>query len=142
MGLSPEDKIVLEEACKLHESAPNQVSAAQLGEVIRIVGANPSDEELEAFMGGRATFSVNDITNFLESQTLHQDPTKLLTDSFAIFDAEGTGLIDASEFRQVLGGLGERFHSHEIEEIMRQTDVDNDGKINYSDFIQFAVENK
>eukprot|EP00055_Hartaetosiga_balthica_P007082 m.23928 g.23928 ORF g.23928 m.23928 type:complete len:143 (+) comp5597_c0_seq1:163-591(+) len=142
MGLSPEDKIVLAEACKLHESAPNQVSAAQLAEVVRIVGANPSDEELEAFAGNKATFSVNDIANFLERQLLHQDPTKLLKDSFAIFDAEGTGMIDASEFRQVLGGLGERFHSHEIEEIMRRTEVDNDGKITYDDFIQFAVENK
>ena len=55
---------------------------------------------------------------------LHEDPTTALRNAFSIFDQfaymrevprtvmcsrDGTGLIDASEFRNVMGNLGERF---------------------------------
>eukprot|EP01147_Barroeca_monosierra_P008136 gene8135-7752_t len=123
---------VLEEAFKLHESAPNQIPSSLFAEVVRIVGANPSDEQLQSFCGSKAAFSLSDVTTFLENQKLHEDPTKLLTDAFGIFDAEGTGRIDAVEFRTVMSNLGERFQPHEIEELMRISETDNDGKIAYA----------
>ncbi|EGD81860.1 hypothetical protein PTSG_13185 [Salpingoeca rosetta] len=142
MSLSASDKVLLEEAFKLHESAPGQLSAASLPEVVRIVGANPSDETLQNFSGSKTVFSMSDVESFLASQPLHEDPTKTLGDAFAMFDVDGTGKIDASEFRTVLSNLGERFRGHEIEEMMRITEVDNDGKLEYKDFIKFAADHK
>ena len=40
-------------------------------------------------------------------------------------------MIDASEFRTVMGNLGERFQMHEIEELMRVPELDADGRIKY-----------
>ena len=91
-------------------------------------------------------------------QVLHEDPKKALMDAFAIFDTGATGKVDASELRQVLGNLAERFvqtegavvagglstfasrriHAitrHAVEEMMRLSEQDADGKLQYKGWL-------
>ncbi|EDQ89677.1 uncharacterized protein MONBRDRAFT_25265 [Monosiga brevicollis MX1] len=155
MSLSAEDRAVLAEAFQLHESSPGQLSAASFGEVVRIVGANPSEEEVLAHCGNKTTFTLDDVANYLATQKLHEDPVQTLRDAFAMFDpwrplalsataraqalmvvmppvfSEGKGSIDATEFRTVMHNLGERFQMYEIEEMMRVPETTADGQIVY-----------
>lgn len=79
-----------------------------------------------------------------------------------MFDREGTGLIDASEvsgapltgvvvlrqltrlcprqLRHVMTNLGEKLSDEEIDEMVREADIDGDGQIDYDSFIRMMLD--
>jgi calmodulin len=60
-----------------------------------------------------------------------QDDEIELRESFRVFDKNGDGYITASELRQVMLTLGEKLTDDEVNEMIREADVDGDGKVNY-----------
>jgi Ca2+-binding EF-hand superfamily protein len=54
-----------------------------------------------------------------------------LIDAFKIFDRNNNGLIEASELRHVMINLGEKLTEEEVEDMIREADIYNDGKIKY-----------
>ncbi len=61
---------------------------------------------------------------------LHQDPKQPMQEAFGIFDVAGSGSVEASELRQVLGNLGERFTVNEgftAVFVLRESLTTNDG---------------
>ena len=51
--------------------------------------------------------------------------------AFRMFDRDGNGTINAQELRHVMINLGEKLSEDEVDEMMREADVDGDGEINY-----------
>lgn len=49
------------------------------------------------------------------------------------------GFISAQELRHVMTNLGERLTDEEVDEMLREADVDGDGKINYEEFVKLMV---
>jgi len=60
-----------------------------------------------------------------------QDEEIELRESFKVFDKNGDGYISASELRQVMFTLGEKLTDDEVNEMIREADVDGDGLVNY-----------
>jgi len=58
---------------------------------------------------------------------------------FSVFDTDGNGLIDATELGQVLN-LTKEGDDVKIAEIIKEVDIDNDGKINFEEFRAAMVE--
>eukprot|EP00048_Salpingoeca_helianthica_P015188 m.225537 g.225537 ORF g.225537 m.225537 type:complete len:143 (-) comp16720_c0_seq1:34-462(-) len=141
MPLSEADKQTCIEAFRLHETQPGFIAAGSLGEVLRCPGANPSEAELRKFSSGKTQIKLEEFLAIIEQLPLHKDPRAELQDAFSIFDIDGTGFVDASEFRTVMGNLGERLDATEVEEIMRVPEQDLNGKINYKDIIEFICAN-
>ena len=54
-----------------------------------------------------------------------------LRNSFKIFDKDGSGYIDADELRVVLEQLGDHMTKEEINELIREADLNGDGVIDY-----------
>lgn len=52
-------------------------------------------------------------------------------DAFKAFDKNGDGVISASELRQVMQHMGERLNDKEIDDMIKEADMDGDGQINY-----------
>ena len=50
---------------------------------------------------------------------------------FQVFDKNGDGYISASELRHVMTTLGEKLTDDEVDEMIREADIDGDGKVNY-----------
>ena len=48
-----------------------------------------------------------------------------------MFDKDGNGYISAAELRHVMTNLGEKLTDEEVDEMIREADVDGDGQINY-----------
>lgn len=48
-----------------------------------------------------------------------------------VFDKDGNGYISAAELRHVMTNLGEKLSDNEVDEMIREADVDGDGQINY-----------
>ena len=59
------------------------------------------------------------------------DSEEEITEAFRIFDKDSSGFISTAEFKHVMTNLGEKLTDDEIEEMMREADVDNDDRINY-----------
>lgn len=50
--------------------------------------------------------------------------------SFTSFQ-DGNGYISAAELRHVMTNLGEKLTDEEVDEMIREADIDGDGQVNY-----------
>lgn len=53
-----------------------------------------------------------------------EDQEEDLIEAFRVFDREGNGLISVAELRHVLTNIGEKLTEEEIDEMIREADVD------------------
>ena len=58
---------------------------------------------------------------------------------FRAFDTDGDGKISKDEFRICMLNFGERFGDEQIAEMMQQADSDNDGSIDFLEFVQVKI---
>ena len=70
----------------------------------------------------------------LELQSTEADDSQY-AEAFQMFDMDGNGTVDASELPQVLTFLKEDVDPKEADKMIREADSNNDGLINYDEFI-------
>lgn len=54
-----------------------------------------------------------------------------VVEAFRVFDREGNGFINAAEIRRVMTNLGDKLNDEEVDEMIREADLDGDGQVNY-----------
>ena len=89
--------------------------------------------------------NLNFINSFIKK--LHKQSKKMkdtdteeeLVEAFKVFDRDGNGLISAAELRHVMTNLGEKLTDEEVDEMIREADVDGDGHINYEEFVRMMM---
>ena len=57
------------------------------------------------------------------------DSEEEIKEAFKVFDKDGNGFISAIELRHVMTNLGEKLTDEEVDEMIREADVDGDGQI-------------
>lgn len=60
-----------------------------------------------------------------------QDSEEEIREAFRVFDKDGNGFISAAELRHVMTNLGEKLTDEEVDEMIREADIDGDGQVNY-----------
>lgn len=60
-----------------------------------------------------------------------RDSEKELKEAFRVFDKNGDGFISAPELRHVMTNLGEKLTDEEVEDMIKEADLDGDGLVNY-----------
>jgi len=117
------------------------ISTAELGEVMRSLGQNPTEAELQDMVNEVDTDHSGSI-EFQEFMAMMATtvPTKDFADetlaAFRVFDKDGSGTISAEELKHVMKSLGEDLTDAEIDEMIREADKDNNGTIDYEEFAQ------
>ncbi len=56
-----------------------------------------------------------------------------------VFDKDQRGFIEAKELRHVLTNIGEKLSGNEMDDMIREADPDNDGRIQYEEFVRMLL---
>ena len=54
-----------------------------------------------------------------------------LRKAFEVFDQDGNGFISVAELRHAMTNLGEKLTDEEVDDMMREADIDGDEQVNY-----------
>lgn len=141
MELSGDKLIEVQEAFLLNDwDEDGKVSTTELPNVVRTLGQNPSDTELEEMAAevdpSRSGFFKMDSFLKMMSSRTQPDPTLAeLHQAFKIFDRRGDGSVSAKELKQVIVTLGEKLKDEEINQMILEADSDGDGFIKIDEFI-------
>ncbi len=68
------------------------------------------------------------------------DSAEEIKEAFKVFDKDGNGYISAAELRHIMTNLGEKLTDEEVDEMIREADVDGDGQINYDEFVDMMMQ--
>jgi len=115
------------------------INSHELGSVLRQIGLNPTDAELQDMVNDvdkDGTGSI-DFPQFLSMMALKindQNAEDEIREAFKVFDGDGNGYIDRQELAIMLRFMGENISEVEIRDIIEEADVDKDGLIDYSEF--------
>lgn len=80
---------------------------------------------------GSGTIDFEEFLAMMSKKYSEEDLESDIREAFRIFDKDGNGIISASELRHVMTNLGEKLTDAEVEEMLREADIDGDGQINY-----------
>lgn len=121
--------ITTEEFIKVLKNLGQKVSKEEADKITKDLDTDGSGEvEFEEF--------VSYMVKLKEETKLSEEDEVIL--AFEVFDGNKDGFITNKEFRYILCNLGdERFTQDECDEVFKEADLDNDGRLNYREFVEF-----
>ena len=148
MAALTDDQIAeFRDAFSLFEKGSNgKISTKQLGTVMRSLGQNPTETELkdmikEVDTDGNGTIDFPDFLTLMARQMKDFDVLEEIREACKVFDENSDGYISASGLKQVMTNLGEKLTDEEVDEMIREADIDGDGQINYEEFVKMMMAN-
>jgi calmodulin len=120
------------------------ITIKELGTVMRSLGHNPTEMELQDMIKlyDKDESGTIDFPEFLDLMTTKMKETELeeqLIETFKVFDRDGNGLLSGQELKYVMAVVGEVLTDTEVDELIKQADVDGDGFINYQEFVKMMT---
>ena len=88
---------------------------------------------------GNGTIDFPEFLSLMARKMKDTDTEEELIEAFKVFDRDGNGLISAAELRHVMTNLGEKLTDEEVDEMIREADLDGDGHINYEEFVRMMM---
>ena len=77
---------------------------------------------------GNGTIDFPEFLSLMARKMKDTDTEEELIEAFKVFDRDGNGFISAAELRHVMTNLGEQLTDEEVDEMIREADVDGDGQ--------------
>ena len=80
--------------------------------------------------------NVDDFISIMSAKYKDTDTAEEVIAAFRTFDKDGNGTIPANELKHIMITLGERLTDEEVDEMIREADINGDGFIYYEDFVK------
>merc|ERR1712066_867921 len=115
------------------------VSTKELGAVMRSLGNNPTEEELEdmiddADRDGSGSVDFQEFVELMVKREAEKETIDDLKQVFRVFDKDGNGYVSTSEIKFVLNSVGLHFSDEEIVEMVQEADIDGDQHVSFDEF--------
>ena len=119
------------------------ITTKELGTVMRSLGQNPTEAELQDMINevdadGNGTIDFPEFLTMMARKMKETDSEEEIREAFRVFDKDGNGFISAAELRHVMTNLGEKLTDEEVDEMIREADIDGDGQVNYEGTFVFV----
>ena len=86
---------------------------------------------LNPCLAGSGTINFSEFLAMMKKMKAEECDGTML-EAFKVFDKDGNGFISAAELRHVMTNLGEKLTDEEVDEMIREADIDGDGQVNYA----------
>ncbi|KAB0387791.1 hypothetical protein FD755_002747 [Muntiacus reevesi] len=116
------------------------ITTKELGTVMRSLGQNPTEAELrdminEVDADGNGTIDFLEFLTMMARKMKDTDSEEEIIEAFRVFEKDGS----AAELRHVMTNLGGKLTDEEVDEMIREADIDGDGQVNYEEFVQMMT---
>ncbi|EFZ01075.2 calmodulin domain protein [Metarhizium robertsii] len=134
-SLTEEQVSEFKEAFSLFDKdGDGQITTKELGTVMRSLGQNPSESELQDMINevdadNNGTIDFPEFLTMMARKMKDTDSEEEIREAFKVFDRDNNGFISAAELRHVMTSIGEKLTDDEVDEMIREADQDGDGRI-------------
>ena len=119
--------ISVDEISKIMKNFGNPMTKDEIKEMIKDIDTSGDGElDFEEF-----------VTLMQKQEVVVEDDDDEVIRAFKSFDKDQSGKISNMEFRYILTQLGEKFTDSEVDTLFKECDLDNDGVLNYEEFVAF-----
>jgi len=131
----------------VEDSEDGTITTLELGKVFRMLGQNPTEQELQEMVDevdedGSGTIDFDEFCQMMGKQlaaealeSIPERPEKELAEAFRIFDTKCDGYIDFDELSAALKLTGEAFEDWEVHAFIAEGDKNEDGQMDYEEWI-------
>ncbi len=118
-----------------------KISNDEVSSLLVSLGRESTDEEIENLIkavdkDGNKTIELNRFVSYMESYyKLSQDKVDNTVNAFKMFDTNGNGCISGLEFKNILMNYGGKLSEKEVEQIFKESNINNEGNLAYSEFV-------
>ncbi|KAK1390587.1 Calmodulin-like protein 11 [Heracleum sosnowskyi] len=140
--LNDEQIVEFQEAFSLFDkNGDGCITVEELATVIRSLDQNPSEDELQDMISdfdadGNGIIEFVQFLNLMFKKIKENDVEEELKEAFKVFDKDQNGFVSATELRHVMINLGEKLSDEEVEQMIREADLDGDGQVSCDDFVK------
>jgi len=115
--------------------------------VLRSLGRSPNEAELDDIIkefdpDGNTLLDFTAFLGVMGKNTNTVTSPEVL-EAFKVFDLDNNGYVTAKELHAVmfsLAGLSDRLSHDDIEDMIREADTNEDGRINYAEFAKLVAK--
>jgi len=120
------------------------ITTKELGTSMRSMGQNPTGAELQEMVSehdadGSGTIDFPEFLHMMARKMEGPDPEQEHKEAFQAFDIDGSQGITAAELKHVMKNLGEKMTDEEVDEMIREGDIDGDKEMNYIEFVKMMM---
>lgn len=94
---------------------------------------------LSLLFTGNGTIDFPEFLTMMARKMKDTDSEEEIREAFRVFDKDGNGFISAAELRHVMTNLGEKLTDEEVDEMIREADIDGDGQVNYEGELNWSL---
>ena len=128
----------------LDKNGDGTITTTELGTVMSSLGQNPTEAELMDIINdidsnGNGAIDFPEFLTMMARKMKDNDSEEELLEAFKVYDKDGNGLISAAELSHITTNLGETLTNEEVNEMIREFDIDGDGHINYEEFVKMLM---
>merc|ERR1712105_76352 len=96
---------------------------------------------MEVDINGDGTIDFQEFLGMMKQKASEADQESSdLKEAFKIFDRDKDGFIDMKELKKVACMLGSMLTKEEVDEFMREADMDGNGKLDYDEFVKMMLQ--
>merc|ERR1711915_15379 len=110
-----------------------------LGTVMRSLGQNITQAELQDLISeveaNNRTIDFPEFLTMMARKMKDNNSEEEIRNAFRVFDEDDKGFISVSEFRHFMTKLGERLTPEEVDDFIKEANIDEKGAINYNQLV-------